>query len=225
MAILARVVDLKQNQARFRRIWQSGCAYNSLRCLHLEIWQFLCWQWQQQMDKPITLPLAHACRVVTNTEFRYSLVEHSVWLALILTSNRTSPTYSNYGYIMVLPSTSLTWCYISPRPSCFSRATLKIWEWSGDEANTRYISVYNIIHLFSPHVHRATSSLRQSEHLPLQATQSLRTAPAPPTGKEKTSKKHSTGSLMLSSPASSLMLSRGKPTRSTGKTYVHTSEL
>ena len=61
----------------------------------------------------------------------------------------------------------------------------------------------------------ATSGLRQSDHPFIQPQQSLRTAPAPPTGKEKASKKHSTGSLILSSPASSLMLAKGKPSRST----------
>ena len=41
---------------RFRRI---RCDYESLRCLDLEIWGFLCWQTDRQM---IALPLAaHAC--------------------------------------------------------------------------------------------------------------------------------------------------------------------
>ena len=40
------------------------CAYMSLRCLHVKIWRFSCWQ--QQTYKPITLPLAHARGVINS---------------------------------------------------------------------------------------------------------------------------------------------------------------
>jgi hypothetical protein len=46
--------DSKHDEAGFRRFWLIRCAYESLRCLDLEIWRFLCWR---QTDKPIALPL------------------------------------------------------------------------------------------------------------------------------------------------------------------------
>ena len=48
----------------FRRYLPIRCAYNTHRCLDLEIWQFSCW-WQWQTYRPITLPLAHARGVIS----------------------------------------------------------------------------------------------------------------------------------------------------------------
>ena len=39
------------SQAGFCLIWLFDCTYNSLRCLHLEIWQFSCWQQQQRWQR------------------------------------------------------------------------------------------------------------------------------------------------------------------------------
>ena len=47
----------------FQRFQLIYCAYESLRCLDLQIWRFLCWQTDRQ-TKLITLPLAHACGVM-----------------------------------------------------------------------------------------------------------------------------------------------------------------
>ena len=57
----------------FHRYLLIGRAYSSHRRLEREIWRFLCRQrqrqrgrQQRQTDKPIALPLAHACGVITN---------------------------------------------------------------------------------------------------------------------------------------------------------------
>ena len=62
----------------FRRYLPIRCAYNTHRYLDLEIWWFSCRRRQQwwQTYRPITLPLAHACRVI-NEEI--ILVIYKVW--------------------------------------------------------------------------------------------------------------------------------------------------
>ena len=53
----------------FHRYLPIGHAYSMHRCLEREIWRFSCRQRRQrqrQTDKPIALPLAHACGVKIN---------------------------------------------------------------------------------------------------------------------------------------------------------------
>jgi hypothetical protein len=35
----------------FRRLWRICCTYESLRCLDVQIWRFLCWQTDWQTDR------------------------------------------------------------------------------------------------------------------------------------------------------------------------------
>jgi hypothetical protein len=56
----------------FRRLQRICCTYESLKCLDVQIWRFLCWQTNRQnrRTEPITLPLAHARGVISIHHFR-----------------------------------------------------------------------------------------------------------------------------------------------------------
>ena len=55
----------------FRRLWRIRFAYESLRCLNLEIWRFL---WWRQLTKPIALPLMHVHEVINHNSGTYIIL-------------------------------------------------------------------------------------------------------------------------------------------------------
>ena len=61
---------------RFQRIL---CAYESLRCLDLQIWRFSCWQTTDRQTKPIALPLAAHARGVIRKSL-YLCIRKSLYI-------------------------------------------------------------------------------------------------------------------------------------------------
>ena len=59
-------LDSKHTKATFHQIRQICCAYNSLRCLHLQIWRFLCPQLKRQWHIWLLYPLCMCTGVISH---------------------------------------------------------------------------------------------------------------------------------------------------------------